>query len=85
MTAGRGANVGRGGRIRKWTAANSGGQRRTWMEVDFGRRRRFVGDVRVSIMGGCLFHNVFFCLWELPVACIFLPANLPVAPAKTNH
>ena len=55
------------------------------MEVDYGRRRQFVGDVRVSIMCGCLFQNVFFCPGELPVACIFLPANLPVAPAKTDH
>ncbi len=60
-------------------------------EVDYGRRRQFVGrqfvgDVRVSIMCGCLFQNVFFCPGELPVSSsFFLPANLPVAPAKTDH
>ena len=62
--------------------------RRTVADVDGGglwRRRQFVGDVRVSIMCGCLFQNVFFCPGELPVACIFLPANLPVASAKTDH
>ena len=50
MTARQAVNVGRGGGRRKWTAANSGEQRRMSTEVDYGQRKQCVGDVVVVWM-----------------------------------
>ncbi len=68
------------------------------MALDYGGRRQFVGDVAVVWMmalgsGVCTMKiNVWLIVSKrifLPVgiarSSYFLPANFPVAPAKTDH